>query len=104
MYKTCPAACDVCSSHPAACADVGNATECKIWADRGECYSNPNFMARECSKSCGLCMTVCADHDDSCAAWSKAGECDSNKDFMTMKCPQSCGICASIEAPAKDEL
>ena len=40
MYKTCPAACDVCASHPGDCGDVSNTTDCKVWAERGECIES----------------------------------------------------------------
>lgn len=39
-------------------------------------------MARECSKTCGLCTTVCSDHHESCPGWAVGNECDTNKEFM----------------------
>ena len=28
---------------------------CALWAGKGECSLNPNFMLRSCKKSCGQC-------------------------------------------------
>jgi len=59
---------------------------------------------KECPDSCGVCSTVCNNHDDSCLGWAKEGECESNKAFMYRVCPASCGVCQMLEAPVKDEL
>jgi hypothetical protein len=29
---------------------------CKAWAERGECFLNPKFMLKRCTKSCFLCI------------------------------------------------
>ena len=71
-------------------------------------YRSPpqaNYMARECSSSCGLCKTVCIDHAEDCKAWAAASECKENTGFMLKTCPLSCGLCARIEEDSgKDEL
>jgi len=59
---------------------------------------------KECPDSCGLCTTVCQDHDESCKGWAKDKQCDDNKAFMYRVCPASCGICQVLENPDKEEL
>lgn len=34
---------------------------CALWASKGECDLNPNFMLRSCQGSCGLCSPGSAD-------------------------------------------
>ena len=50
MYKTCPLSCGVCDG--AMCAD-GNATQCEIWRESGECLNNPLAVMKECPTACG---------------------------------------------------
>ena len=86
------------------CAD-NNATQCKIWEAAGECLKNPMSVMKQCPDTCGLCRTVCMDHDDSCKGWKEAGQCEENQGFMYHICPSSCGICSKLEAPpVKEEL
>ena len=101
MYKTCPLSCGVCEG--VKCADK-NSTQCEIWAEAGECLNNPLAVMKECPDSCGLCSTVCQDHDESCKGWAKDGQCEDNKPFMFRVCPASCGICQILESTDKDEL
>merc|ERR1719163_2710198 len=54
-------------------------------------------VMKECPDSCGLCSTVCQDHDESCKGWAKGKECETNKAFMYRVCPASCGICQVLE-------
>merc|ERR1712232_485452 len=35
------------------CAD--EASNCRVWAEQGECTKNPSYMDLNCKKSCGLC-------------------------------------------------
>lgn len=37
------------------CVDIKDPTECKSWADSGECRSNAAYMQRYCSFSCDYC-------------------------------------------------
>lgn len=83
---------------------MSNSTECKAWAEHGACVDNPGFMARECSKACGLCSTVCMDHHESCSGWAADNQCETNKAFMTKECPASCGVCTDLERANKDEI
>ena len=66
--------------------------------------SNPLAVMKECPDACGVCSTVCMDHDESCTGWAKDGQCDNNKAFMFRVCPASCGVCQILEAPDKEEL
>jgi len=59
---------------------------------------------KECPASCGLCSTVCQDHDESCKGWAKEKQCEDNKAFMLRVCPQTCGVCGTLENPPKEEL
>jgi len=74
------------------------------WADAGECVNNPLAVMKECPSSCGLCSTVCQDHDESCKGWAKEKQCEDNKAFMLRVCPQTCGVCGTLENPPKEEL
>ena len=38
------------------CVDLNGS--CRVWANAGECESNPGFMGRSCKRSCGMCSTV----------------------------------------------
>jgi len=85
--------------------------ECQFWARNGECEKNPNFMTKECKKSCGICSdndgvhqgrennkanNNCSDNKpglNECPYWAKNGECENNPNFMTVECRKSCGIC-----------
>ena len=82
--------------------DIHN--DCPGWAADGECLNNPLAVMKECPEACGLCSTVCMDHDESCVGWAKDGQCDDNKAFMFRVCPASCGICQILEGSDKDEL
>jgi len=31
---------------------------CSNWASRGECQKNPNYMLRDCAKSCDACVNI----------------------------------------------
>ena len=42
------------NSQPLICYAVAQ-ERCPMWASKGECGLNPNFMLRSCQKSCGLC-------------------------------------------------
>lgn len=75
---------------------------CKIWADRGECNLNPNYMLKECAKSCydKVPKKQCALDNNSgkplrnfhteCEEWATDGECDLNRLFMFLDCAKSC--------------
>jgi len=74
---------------------------CKYWQSRGECQRNPAYMARYCTKACGLCtIGKCEDENKYCPQWQKMNFCDHRtyKSFMTKRCAKSCGKCGSAYA------
>merc|ERR1712050_164749 len=40
------------------CKDLDDPSNCKTWANMGECKKNPNYMLVKCKKSCGKCPTT----------------------------------------------
>ena len=56
-FKECPLSCGVCEG--VKCADT-NSTQCKIWADAGECLNNPLAVMKECPDSCGVGPLPCS--------------------------------------------
>ena len=79
------------------CEDYGE--HCQIQAERGDCEHNPDFMLRQCAKSCNACGP-CTDQYDECLFWAEHGECQSNPKFMLVFCRISCNNCAG---PPNDE-
>ncbi|CAA95805.2 Putative tyrosinase-like protein tyr-3 [Caenorhabditis elegans] len=72
---------------------------CPIWAQRGQCRSNPGYMTCQCKVSCGVCRPnyvygPCADYHYDCAAWARRGECLKNK-WMPENCRRSCNTCVN---------
>jgi prolyl 4-hydroxylase len=63
MKYACPLACDMCDEFKSSmkkkkmgidpCMDQHQS--CKNWAAMGECGNNPNYMLRECARSCLKC-------------------------------------------------
>ena len=80
-----------------------NDDRCGLWAEKGECINNPNYMLSECAVSCASCAAAdddapawtggCFDRDAECGDWSLAGECDANPNWMRANCAASCGAC-----------
>ena len=80
------------------CQDIN--PSCSKWATEGECQNNPNYMLRDCPRSCKSCQplvlpsdyydgnedeeknivdtTVCKDEEEKCSEWAKSGECAIN--------------------------
>ncbi|EFO94245.1 CRE-TYR-3 protein [Caenorhabditis remanei] len=74
---------------------------CPIWAQRGQCQSNPTYMTCQCKVSCGVCRPnyvygPCADYHTDCAAWARRGECGKNK-WMPENCRRSCNTCVTLQ-------
>ncbi|KAL3930261.1 MAG: hypothetical protein SGPRY_001615 [Prymnesium sp.] len=90
--------------------------QCRRYAQEGQCESDPSYMGRECSQSCGLCdgrvdaierderaeerefrsrFTGCTNNHASCASWARSGECEANPSFMSANCRASCAECES---------
>ena len=64
-------------------------------AKGGQCTENPEYMAKNCPTSCGICKPKCYDKDDARGGWARNGECKKNPS-ITSTCPVSCGICSSL--------
>ncbi|CAJ0597115.1 unnamed protein product [Cylicocyclus nassatus] len=80
---------------------------CSIWAARGECQRNPNYMNSWCRASCGICRpttynlnTECSNRHPTCQAWAARGECQNNPAWMTENCRQACNLCGTTRAQA----
>ena len=119
LLKTCSKSCNVCGD-PTESASVGsastpgssgsrptcldhNVTQCHIWADTGQCTTNPGAVFKDCPQTCGACSSACTDHDDRCRSWALAGNCDEEGDhpFMLRVCPATCGVCAKLDRQAR---
>ncbi|RMX53438.1 hypothetical protein pdam_00022003 [Pocillopora damicornis] len=72
------------------CKDT-NEVQCPIWADRGDCETNPHWMKVKCQKSCNTCG--CADSNVQCPEWAKLDECFNNPQWMKRNCRFSCEQC-----------
>ncbi|KAI8781987.1 cysteine-rich venom protein LIO1 [Biomphalaria glabrata] len=89
---------------------------CAAWAKNGQCQSNPNYMLKDCKKSCDVCKAKggsvnqggedkggsvnqggedgdCNDNAGGCAAWAKDGQCQINPKYMLKNCKKSCDVC-----------
>ncbi|XP_076456368.1 uncharacterized protein LOC143290735 [Babylonia areolata] len=70
---------------------------CKMWSEAGSCEKNPDYMLKNCKKSCKKCVSAepeeCVDEDNKCAQWAKRGECKANPDYMLKSCRKSCKKC-----------
>ncbi|XP_069190109.1 zinc metalloproteinase nas-13 isoform X5 [Procambarus clarkii] len=77
-----------------------NVKHCQMWADMGECDTNPTWMFVSCRKACRQCVMPggaagkeCQDLSIYCRVWSEKGECTNNPEYMTLHCKKSCGLC-----------
>ncbi|XP_069190107.1 zinc metalloproteinase nas-13 isoform X3 [Procambarus clarkii] len=70
-----------------------NVKHCQMWADMGECDTNPTWMFVSCRKACRQCGKECQDLSIYCRVWSEKGECTNNPEYMTLHCKKSCGLC-----------
>lgn len=68
-----------------------------MWAEAGECETNPVFMSSHCRFSC-KCMKPCVDKESAknCAIWQEAGECEKNFAYMSTKCTATCNLCDAL--------
>ena len=55
MKRYCAKSCDSCLNSDDNCLD--NHEKCEMWASSGECQANPNYMLKNCQKSCNSCPT-----------------------------------------------
>lgn len=79
---------------PVGCVDnTAYKDQCPLWAQNGECKTNPSWMKENCRKSCQSCSPACTDSNISCPAWAKLGECVKNPSWMKSNCRLSCINC-----------
>ena len=64
--------------------------ECDGWARSGECNNNPQFMTRECAKSCSEIVIDDTGEPEQCLGWAQQGECTRNPKYMLTTCPKNC--------------
>jgi len=92
-------------------------SNCKVWAEAGECRNNPGFMTDKCKRSClddgmesacpGVTSSVpklpsCYDEGgQDCFFWARDGQCESNPDFMMKSCRFSCKQCIMSQEDRK---
>ncbi|KAL1504494.1 hypothetical protein AB1Y20_010899 [Prymnesium parvum] len=70
---------------------------CKEWAAKDECRTNPGFMRKKCPASCGACAR-CEDKSADCKGWRDHGQCEQNAAFMRESCRAACGWCGLNES------
>merc|ERR1712002_97614 len=74
------------------CVDLNK--YCGPWAKRGECQKNPDWMKKNCCKSCkeagGGGGGDCIDKNQFCSSWAQRGECEKNPVWMKANCCKSC--------------
>ena len=91
------------------CSDNIIESQCKEWAARGDCGSNPAFMLQECEKTCGACGRLpydtqqelmalhtesCIDQEHNCPQLAiETDFCSKNAKTMLTRCRKSCGCC-----------
>ncbi|GAB1597949.1 zinc metalloproteinase nas-14-like [Argonauta hians] len=130
MRKNCRKACKLCSqeeidnekttayiepttapttrSTPYSCYDAhSNVEDCKMWRDNKHCQLNPDWMGKNCRKSCGFCHDStttdkgthdsCKDTDARCDEWARHNMCTTNAPYMLLHCKKSCNVCGSCE-------
>jgi len=82
------------------CQDCNS--NCKTWADEGECQRNPSYMKATCGPSCGLCQVGdphpserpdCQDTHRHCHGMAMKGGCHTNHSMMMRDCKRSCRVC-----------
>lgn len=75
----------------AAAAQLANKhTECDGWARAGECNGNPQFMNKDCARSCAEVVVEPGAEMEQCPGWASQGECTRNPKFMMTTCPRNC--------------
>ena len=62
---------------------------CGLWANKGECEKNPEFMAAGCQQACRRHADELKDKDPRCAEWAAQGDCDRDPSKKA-KCRTAC--------------
>ncbi|CAJ0598332.1 unnamed protein product [Cylicocyclus nassatus] len=74
---------------------------CSLWAEKGQCVKQAEYMGVYCGPSCGVCMPAfnisspaCLDYHPMCSEFKRQGLCrGKGEDFMAENCRASCGFC-----------
>ena len=64
--------------------------DCTLWAKKGECTSNPDYMNVHCKKACADNPLDAVGEPEQCVGWALQGECTRNPKYMMQECPKSC--------------
>ncbi|XP_068735001.1 uncharacterized protein [Montipora capricornis] len=81
---------------PGLCSCQDDYFTCHLWAQKGECTKNREWMRDHCHRSCKVCGVPtspppCVDKDPTqCPLWTANGECRKNPGFMMKNCCKSC--------------
>jgi hypothetical protein len=80
---------------------------CGLWANKGECEKNVDFMAAKCQQACRRHADELKDKDPRCGEWAAQGDCDTDPSKKA-KCRTAClhaledsldaGACAALVA------
>lgn len=82
-------------------------SQCRTWAQAGECQANTAWMMSNCARSCvGHMLNMKNDekidaHAD-CSTWAANGECKKNADWMSLNCQKSCAEVAAQPEPTSE--
>jgi len=92
---------------PGLCRCQDDFYTCHIWAAKGECAVNKEWMKENCKRSCKICRgptpQICEDSDPiQCPQWAEKGECQKNPLWMKPNCKKSCKSCDGVPSLCRD--
>lgn len=120
MLNNCEKSCNICgddqptespgssdaptpSSAPTFVSCVDGNARCAEWAEDNQCSINPDYMLKNCEKSCLVCQSgdddqiatlpPCRDNNSRCPEWASEDQCFVNQDYMLKSCKLSCNVC-----------
>jgi len=119
MSNNCEKSCNICeddqptespgstsaptpSSAPTFVSCVDGNARCPEWAEDNQCSINPDYMLKNCEKSCLVCQSgdddqvtfpPCRDNNSRCPEWASENQCAENPDYMLKSCKLSCNVC-----------
>ena len=74
---------------------------CGLWANKGECEKNPEFMAAGCQQACRRHADELKDKDPRCAEWAAQGDCDRDASKKA-KCRTACLMVSHASSQTKN--
>lgn len=120
--QNCNAESEECQTSETNVADdcVDGDSNCKFWAESGECSANPGYMLAVCLKACNVCPLPgrgalaglsnmeaamrrpdCQNGHEECENWATAGECSANPSYMLTNCARACNTCHLLDAEVR---